>query len=265
MQNSVRRYFRHDSVNAERALAVTGGTLLILHGIRRKSWAGAGLAALGAAIIRHGLNRHCTHDFHPDREQSRNVSIPYRTGARVDEAVTINRPRDEVYRFWRDFSNMAKYTEHVESVRTADNATRSHWIARIGSSRVEWDAEIINEVENDLIGWRSTEGSDVPNAGSVSFRDAAGGRGTEVSIELQYKPFGSKLASGLAKLTGNAPAAAIRHELLRLKTALESGVVPETAGQPAGAKHSSREPRRDQVGIASQESFPASDSPAYTH
>jgi len=201
-----------------------------------------------------------------DAGQGRNVSVPYELGIRVDEAITINRPRDEVYRFWKNLENLAEFMEHVESVRMLTGGRQSHWVARApGGRRIEWDAEIISDIENELIGWRSLQGSDVPNAGSVTFRDAAGGRGTEVRVELQYDPPGGAVGAFVAKLFGEEPSMQIRNDLKRLKTRLESGVVPSTAGQPVGARKVAEDHNSRQVVAASEESFPASDSPAFTH
>ena len=160
--------------------------------------------------------------------------------------------------------------EHVESVRMMPGRQKSHWVAKgPANRRMEWDAEIINEVPDKLIAWRSLPGSDVPNAGSVHFADAAGGRGTEVRIELQYNPPGGAIGAYVAKLFGDEPSTQIRNDLKRLKTRLEAGVVPTTEGQSVGSSGSEQENEHrrgsEKVVAASEESFPASDAPAFTH
>jgi uncharacterized membrane protein len=260
---------------AERAASVAVGAALLSYGIRKKGIVGGALAFLSLAFLRRGLTGFCyTYQTLGVRTsesgQGRNISVPYELGIRVDEAVTINRPREEVYRFWRNLENLSRFMEHVECVRALDDGKRSHWVVKgPGDRTVQWDAEVINDVENELIGWRSLPGSEVQNAGSVSFRDATGGRGTEVRIELQYNPPGGAVGAMFAKLFGEEPSQQIHGDLKRLKTRLEAGVVPSTEGQPTGASHSevAREKQRDseKVVAASQESFPASDSPAYSH
>lgn len=261
--------------NLERGASVVAGSLLIWNGLKQKSWSGAGLALLGVGFLRRGISGFCyTYQAlgfrTSDIGQGRNVSVPYELGVRVDEAVTINRPRAEVYAFWRNLENLAQFMEHVESVRAIPDSKRSHWVAKgPGDRRVEWDAEIINEIEGELLGWRSLEGSDVANAGSVRFNDADGGRGTEVRVSLQYNPPYGAVGAFVAKVFGEEPSDQIRKDLNRLRTKMEAGVLPTTEGQPAGAKSKSLADEgskgSQKVGTASEESFPASDAPAYTH
>jgi len=259
----------------ERGASIMAGSMLTYLGMKQKGWSGAGMALLGTAFLRRGITGFCyTYQALGIRTaappRNRNATIPYELGIRVDEAITINRPRAEVYAFWRDLENLAEFMEHVESVRMLPGSLKSHWVAKgPGNRRMEWDAEIINEKDGELIAWRSLEGSDVPNAGSVHFADAAGGRGTEVRVELQYNPPGGAIGAYFAKLFGGEPSTQIRNDLKRLKTRLEAGVVPTTAGQSVGSTRSEpdveRRRRPEPVLTASEESFPASDAPAYTH
>jgi uncharacterized membrane protein len=267
----------------ERAASLTAGGLLLRRGLRNKGWTGTASALLGIACLRRaitgfsytyqalGINSICA-GCAPNAAGP-NASVAHGTGVRIDESITINRPREEVFRFWRDPANIAQVMHHVESVRTVVHGgeERSHWVAKgPGGATLEWEARIVNEKENELLAWRSLEGSEIANAGSVHFEDAAGGRGTELRVELLYTPPGGALGSLAAKLFGGDPASEIRSDLKRLKAHLEAGVFPETEGQPAGPpaaqvkgeSHGSRP--ADQVTRASEESFPASDAPAFT-
>src|SRR5512133_3134578 len=113
-------------------------------------------------------------------------------------SITVMRPVEEVYGFWRDFENLPRFMRHLDSV-TVTGERRSHWKAKApAGASVEWDAETTQDQPNELIAWRSVEGSDVYNAGTVRFREAPGGRGTEVRVDIEYDPPFGKLGSKVA-------------------------------------------------------------------
>ncbi len=106
---------------------------------------------------------------------------------KVEKAVTIDRPRAELFRYWRNFENLPRFMDHVKSVSITDNR-RSHWAVKgPAGSTIEWDAAIINEKENEMISWKSLENAEVENAGSVWFEPSPDGRGTEVRVVLNYE------------------------------------------------------------------------------
>jgi uncharacterized membrane protein len=146
-------------------------------------------------------------------------------GIRVSETLTVARAPEEVYRFWRDLTNLPRFMEHLEAVQVIDDR-RSHWRARApAGSSVEWDAEIIEDQPNARISWRSTQEADVPNTGTVSFRTAPGNRGTEIQVTLRYDPPAGRLGALVAKLFGEEPAEQVKSDLRRLKQVLETGEV----------------------------------------
>ncbi len=155
-------------------------------------------------------------------------------GVHIETSIAINKSPEELYRFWRDFRNLPLFMKNLESVTESDNA-HSHWTVKgIGNGRVEWDAEVYNEIENELIAWRTLEAADVVNAGSVRFEKAPGGRGTFVRITVNYNPPAGKIGATVAQLFGSEPAQLIKEDLRRLKQMLETGEIATIDGQTSG-------------------------------
>jgi uncharacterized membrane protein len=100
--------------------------------------------------------------------------------------------------------------------------------------KVEWDARIINEIDNKVIGWQSLEGSTVSTAGSVNFDVTP--HGTRVTVHLQYNPPAGRLGAAVAWLFGEEPNVQVREDLRRLKQLFETGEIATTAGQPSGRR-----------------------------
>lgn len=212
--------------DAERSISTLLGAALVLDGVLKRSVGGLILAALGGVMIYRGKTGHCPMysalevSTAEDFQHNPDASIPYGSGVSIDKSITINRPVAEVHSFWRKLENLPDFMSHLESVeQTSDK--RSHWVARLtGGRTVEWDAEINNEKENELIGWRSVEGSEIPNAGSVHFLPVADNR-TEVQVVMRYDPPGGKIGHALAHIFGTDPGIAVEGDLHRLKKLLE--------------------------------------------
>jgi uncharacterized membrane protein len=228
----------HRAVNiskAERVISVIGGGLLAWAGIRKGSAGGWALALAGGDLVRRGITGH-SYLFEaigvrtaPCGQGFETTSVPYELGLRVDQSITIDRPRAEVYRFWRDLGNLPRVMRHIESIQV--NGNDSHWVVKGPAGRkIEWDAVVHNDLADELIGWRSLPGSRVDHAGSVQFRDAAGG-GTQVTVELQYNPPGGVFGALFAKMWGEEPTQQIEEDLGRLKESLEREIrAPEPVG-----------------------------------
>jgi len=230
---------RHINVSdTERWASLLGGGALALYGLSRGTVGGLALTALGGSLVYRGATGHCSLygalNFSAARPHSPQASIAAGSGIKIERSITILRPPGEIYKIWRDFPNLPRFMRHLESVQLT-GPNRYHWIAKgpLGH-RVEWDAEVITERENELIGWRSLEGSEVDTAGSVHFSAAPGDRGTEVKVALKYDPPGGKVAVSMAWVFGMDAAQEIEEDLRRLKAFLETGTVPSTAGQPRG-------------------------------
>jgi uncharacterized membrane protein len=170
---------------------------------------------------------------------------------RVTKTIIVNRSPEEVYRFWRDLANLPTFMKHLESVQvTGDN--RSHWKATgPGGKTVEWDAEIVEDQPNTRIAWRSLEGSDIDNSGSVQFERASGGRGTLVRVELRYTPPGGVVSATLAKLFGEEPGQQVDDDLRAFKQVLETGEVVKSDASIHRGMHVAQPPSREESLAAS--------------
>jgi uncharacterized membrane protein len=143
----------------------------------------------------------------------------------VRHSVTVDRSPEEAYRFWRDLENLPRFMRHLEEVRVISE-TQSHWKAKGPAGRkLKWNAEIVEDRPGELIAWRSMPGSAVANSGTVRFRPAPGGRGTEVMVEFRYAPPGGPVGAALARLFGEEPATQTRDDLRRFKQVIETGEV----------------------------------------
>lgn len=153
---------------------------------------------------------------------------------KVEKTVTVNKPADELYRYWHNFEALPKFMKHLKFVKVY-NEKRSHWIANSPLGRsVEWDAEIVEDRENNLISWAAVKGSEVENSGYVRFSKAPGNRGTEVKVLMEYNPPGGSWGATIAKLFGEEPEQQIGDDLRRFKMLMEAGEIATTDGQPSG-------------------------------
>lgn len=153
-----------------------------------------------------------------DAQQARSES------AATARTITINRPRAEIYAFWRDFANLAGVMENVASITVKDDRT-SHWVVNAPAGKtVEWDAIVTEDVPDSLIAWESAEDADVSNSGRVEFRDA-GDRGTFVTADFAYDPPAGFVGKLVAKITQKEPAIQQRRDLRRIKQFLETGEI----------------------------------------
>jgi uncharacterized membrane protein len=226
----------------ERWASAVGGGALALYGLTRGSLGGVALALVGAALVQRGYTGHCNlyeavgYNSAGDASlrNRENVSVPAERGIKLEQSVTINRPAAELYSFWRNFENLPRFMNHLEAVH-ATGHNRTHWVAKgPAGTKVEWDAEVYNEKEGELIAWRTLEGSQVASAGSVRFEEAAGGRGTTVRVVLKYDPPGGTLGAAVARLFGENPEQQISEDLRRFKQLMETGEPTTTEGQSSG-------------------------------
>jgi len=195
--------------------------LLAAAGSKRRRRVAAAAAAVAGVTV-------------PDVIEGTRLSRRSRAPQTVTKAVTVNKPAQDVYDAWRDLENLPSFMTHLESVVTLDDV-RSRWQATGPAGRtIEWEAELVEDRPAELISWRSLPGADVANSGTVRFRDAPGGRGTEVVVELDYAPPGGGAGVTLAKLFGEEPATQLADDLRRFKQVVETGELARSEGVPGG-------------------------------
>ena len=205
--------------------SLIGGGAMVLMGLRQRNLRGALMAiaggglAYGAAKSGGGITE----------------ALGMDKTIKVEKTVTINKPAAELYRYWHDFGNLSSFMKHVKSVTVVDQK-RSHWVATapLGAT-VEWDADIIEDRENEFISWASVEGADIDNSGFIRFKPAPKDRGTEVKVVMEYAPPGGAATAAIAKLFGEEPEQQIGDDLRRFKMLMEAGEIATTEGQPKGS------------------------------
>jgi len=222
----------------ERIASAIGGSALALYGLSRRNVGGVALALFASGLIYRGATGHCQFYSaigvnHAEKENNQ-TSVRHDVGVKVEKSVLINKSPEDLFGFWRKFENLPRFMSHLKAVSKTDDS-HSHWVAKAPAGKtVEWDAEIINEKENELVAWRSLEGSEIPNAGSVRFTPSPTGRGTEVKVSLSYEPPAGKVGVLIAKLFGEGPEQQIAEDLRRFKQLMETGEIATIEGQPSG-------------------------------
>jgi uncharacterized membrane protein len=172
---------------------------------------------------------------HPDATAANEQGLQAHAGdSLVGRTVSINRPRQELYEFWRDFRNLPRFMENIQSVSVSEGGS-SHWVVTGPAGRkVEWDAVLTEERPGSILAWQSQEGADVRNSGRVEFTDSSNGRGTIVTATIVYNPPGGGLGKVIAKLFEKEPQIRVRRDLRRFKQLMEAGeIATSTPPNPA--------------------------------
>ncbi len=214
----------------ERVFSVVGGALLTAIGLHRGSVGGALLAVIGGALVFRGSSGYCPLNEAIGRNTAEGKSET--DVIEIAEVVTINKPREEVYAYWRKLENLPKFMTHLQSVTQLDEK-RSHWVASIPGTEtfenfgnIEWDAEIVEEEHNDRLVWRSVPGASIDNSGEVRFTNSPKGSGTEIHAVIKYRPPQGVVGELASKLLNPLFKKMVEGDIKRFKRLLETNNIP---------------------------------------
>jgi uncharacterized membrane protein len=228
---------RRNVSNVERVVSVLAGAALVGAGMKRQRAMGPA-AATGLGLIARGVAGYCPVNHAIGRGRDLNgtrEALGGSGGTRLRESIVINRPAQELFRFWRRLSNLPLFVRHLERVDEYDHGV-SHWVMRgPAGKRIEWEAQLINEIEPDLLAWKSLPGADLVSAGSVRFQPLASG-GTELTVTMQYELPAGSVGDAVSWVTGYWPPSELRTDLARLKKMFERGEIPAEPNEPWAAR-----------------------------
>ena len=216
----------------ERLISGLIGGGVLLHSLRSPFSGVSALKALfGMALVQRSLTGRCaayellgmnTHD-RTDTSSIGGSKVHSDRALKIERSITIQRSAKDLYAFWRQLDNLPTIMSQVRSVVPLDER-RSHWVINTlpGAPTVEWDAEIVNEMEPERIGWKTLGGATVEHAGSVRFTPLKDERQTRVTVTLQYDPPAGAIGAAIADLLGQEPGHKIARDLERFKESMES-------------------------------------------
>lgn len=204
----------------ERIASIAAGGALLFKGLKNEEKkSGIAMALTGGFLLFRGSTGHC-----PGYALAGKKKLPDTVkNINILTKLTVNRPRQEVYDFWRKLSNLPLFMEHLDHVEVLDNK-RSHWSAKVPAhlGKIEWDAEIVKEIDGELLGWNSLPHASVNNAGKVEFRDADE-NGTEITVLITYRaPFGD-VGEGIASMLNPVFKKIITKDVKNFKRFIEAG------------------------------------------
>ena len=200
--------------NGERAISLASGTFLLYNSLKnmgKHPFIGLQGIITSSLLLYRGATGVCP----VYKVLGKDTTDP--EAINITEYITVNAPREEVYQFWRDLSNLPKFMSHLKSVE--EHGRYSRWVANTPGNLIDlsWNAEITREKEGEYIGWQSMTGSKIDNAGKVEFSDTLNGMGTELHIEINYFPPAGSIGRGVVSLFNGGFEKIIREDIINFK------------------------------------------------
>ena len=141
----------------------------------------------------------------------------------IEQSIDLDVPVRAAYDQWTRFEEFPQFMKGVEEIRQIDDR-HLHWVAELGGSRHEWDAEITEQRPDERVAWRNTDGKD--NAGVVTFHKLSD-TSSRVMVQIDFVPEGIKEKVGAAI---NAPDRQVKGDLERFKELVEAKGGPDEGG-----------------------------------
>src|SRR5215831_2911277 len=220
--------------DGQRLLSIVAGLGFIIRGLKRPSVFGVILGMTGMSLVYRGACGYCPALAVMEIDANGDDRKPKRPGPRkmiterattIRGTIVINRPSAELYRFWRSFDNLPRVMSHLQSVFVINNRL-SYWVGQtlVGGPTVEWDAEIVHDIENERIDWRSLADADLDHTGSVELAPSADGQSTTLTLTLYYVLPTGHFGTTVAEIFGEDPEDKIAQDLQRFKERIEGGM-----------------------------------------
>ncbi|HSF10223.1 MAG TPA: SRPBCC family protein [Nitrospirales bacterium] len=225
----------------EQILSLGIGCGLIVHGLGQQPRRGILPLLFGSGLVIHGLTSHSRlyEAIGIDELHGSHIRHPLNRTVHLRESITINRSQEDLYSFWRDFKNLPRFMQNIVAVQELDER-HSRWQARGPFNKnFHWEAEILEERQNELIKWRTIEiHSNLEHEGVLSLRRAAGNRGTILSLDCRWTPPGGVFGATMAKLLPDDPARQVSEDLRRFRQLMEAGEISRNQHTSADSNHS---------------------------
>ena len=236
---STRRDPGPNVVGPEKWISIIGGGVLATYGMKRGGLRGVAASLIGANLIARGVTGHSPGKraiLPSGTEKAIAKQEGWTFAAPVSRAVSINKPPEEVYAFFRDFNNLPSFMTDIARIDVIDDK-RSHWVVKAPAGRtVEWDSTVTEEDVGERFAYQSEEGGDINNKGVLEFRPGAGGKGTALHVTLVFEPPFGVAGRAIAALFMKDPAIQLRENLVRLKMLLETGEIATSKAPDASPR-----------------------------